>query len=284
MTAFDIRDETTGGHQALATRIEKAARQAAPHVEKVTGLPLPTVRICLMDRQAWLDESIRPLVAAVAEAERSGAADRAAMARVQSTALQVELKLFWVLRRGLSVSEQAVDGTCSARYLMVPDAVRHMGLVRAPLGLERMIVHEVVHQAQISTSGGRVVPPQGGGPDPGPFVCGHADWAEAQITHTLWGAAPTDERLRPSLRYRRSVWLRRMQIRLAEALTSAQVERPPRVPRVTEADPAVTHFVGTTIARAGLAPWNHTVWREPNAVPSPEEVQDPQAWMTRMGL
>lgn len=283
MTAFDIRDET-GDHQALAARIEKAARQAAPLVEEVTGLPLPTVRISLMDRQAWVDKSIGPLAAAVAEAERSGDTDRAVMARAQSAALQMELRLFWILRRGLSVSEQSLDGTCSARYLMVPDAVRHRGLVRVPLGLERTIVHECVHQAQISTSGGRVVPPQGGGRDPGAFTCGHADWAEAQITHTLWGAAPTDERLRPSLRYRRSAWLRRMQIRVAEALTSTQVERPPRVPRVTEADPSVTHFVGTTIARAGLSAWNFAVWRDPSSVPAPEEVRDPVAWMTRMGL
>jgi uncharacterized protein (DUF2342 family) len=26
------------------------------------------------------------------------------------------------------------------------------------------------------------------------------------------------------------------------------------------------------------------VWRDPSSVPAPEEVRDPVAWMTRMGL
>lgn len=290
MTEFYVRDETNS-HEALATRILETAKTAAPLIEEVTGLPLPTVCFRLMSPDAWVSTTTHSAYVELHNAEQSGDPDRIEAARAFHTRLRRRMSAFWVLWRGQTLSYQEANGAYTARYLTVPKALQRMGLLRAPLGLERHVIHECVHQAQIAASCGKVVPPSGDAArDPRELACGHADWVANQIAHELWGGRePTGQLLRPGLRYRTAALLFHVQQvavdRVAARHAGKPFVRPPRpVHRVVPDHSATTHFVGATVARVGVTAWNDRMWHDENAVPTPAELRNPSAWVDRMAL
>ncbi|MFH8411096.1 hypothetical protein ACH4FX_40960 [Streptomyces sp. NPDC018019] len=280
----EVRDET-GRARRLAWQARQMLAEAAPRLEEITGLTTPTVVFRLVTPRTWRKEVVayveRGIQQAFAGSEVYERERLEAAHKVESWRRRTALT--WPLQEGMTLT--GPDG--QPQTLIAPRALHHTGFRRERTALHRLLVHECVHHGQILASQGAVVPPRlsvrryAFDDRAVPVLLeGHAEWAERHYTAEVFGALPSTDQLRSSWRYRLHQRLLREDIRRAQRHTPAPPE--PSSPALDPRDVGA-RFVAAAVAGVGDVARFNKVWHELCLVPTAEEIQQPEAWLRRVG-
>ncbi|MFJ5734011.1 hypothetical protein [Streptomyces microflavus] len=207
MTTFDVLDET-GNHDELRERVVDILARVAPLAKTATGLGLPdrvtfrivtvkTARAAMTAHMAHLFRTYRELV------------PRWKRPFITLSSIPLLGIVHWrsAVRSEFLVmgATYTVPGTEESETLLVPEALRHTGVLTDDKYLTSVVIHELVHQIQNFKSRNRanwtknkaMTLLHGGGIN---FLEeGHACWADQDITRALYGnavdvsSAPTSE-------------------------------------------------------------------------------------------
>ncbi|MFG2783818.1 hypothetical protein ACGFY7_39050 [Streptomyces prunicolor] len=210
MYSINVQDDT-GSNAKLARQIDTLLNEAAPYVEKTTGLPLPeTVAVTLVDPEG-LGTALSAFVRRQAERETEG------------------LKLTAYQQRKLDVAPMATRA-CAHRYwmtgdsnlvassigrpttLLVPEGLEHQGLNTPDLLLD-LLVRALVKQAQVAACAGNLIPPlfypiaQPTQDAVEALSTGHARWTSNEVTPLILGRAVVrNQHHRPGAYQGRRCW------------------------------------------------------------------------------
>ncbi|MDX3024959.1 hypothetical protein [Streptomyces acidiscabies] len=267
---FEIRNETSSRHDALAVRLTAIAEKTLPLVEDITALPLPSlVTVRLVSLRAWQKEHWRH----GRRRARSEATDlRVSFPEIKAAALarkteRARFREAWFMYGARTIDLRKGHGH---EIVLMPEALREGGRLHDDRFLHRMVAHEATHLAQYKAAGADLWTnlltffPQARGiadRDYATLVEGHAYWADAKIIDKLLGKPETpDHNISPhaSPRYR------------------ALRNNPAYQPR-TDA----MHTVSTVIDALGTDRFN-TVWSDLGLVPTHDEVLSPADWRARL--
>lgn len=298
MTSIEVRDETRINGR-LARHIERILADAAPAIEHITELPLPTLVFRLLTPWAYSQE----ITAYVDRQLKHSLAGTPVSPREQAEADHCREKWrrqtgwTWMMSNGMTVT--TADG--QPQTLIAPRALHHTGLRHTRQGLPRFITHESIHHAQMAFSHGAVVPvPMRVRHHPHddravrPVMEGHADWAEVQISSAIFGTLE-EETLRRSWRWHQQKRLLprinrfntiRAHVRAGQPIPPPPPKptaKPQQNPRAIEIHTRGQEFVEATIAHAGAGRWNK-LWTSPDLVPTADELTEPHDWLRRVGL
>ncbi|MDX3024948.1 zinc-dependent metalloprotease [Streptomyces acidiscabies] len=254
-------------HEELADRIRAVAEEAAPWVEKITGLSLPRARIDLSTvdgyATAWSAFHRRQL-----DRDTAGAGltekDRTRIA-VRPDAARFAARFCWMVQGPFLVATSIGQPVT----LLVPESLDHLGVTGAPDLLCSLLVRILTEQAQVAASDGALFPPplwprvRRSHNAREQLSAGHARWAQEVVTPEILGRpASLIPGPRPhTYRVRRAadhVLLvgERLRTRRAAAFTAAAV------------------------SSVGLPRFNE-VWSSPGAVPTVDELRHPARWIAR---
>ncbi|MFD6288016.1 hypothetical protein [Streptomyces sp. NPDC060205] len=256
----------------LATRLWDIAEEIAPLVAAVTQLRLPepaVIRLMTYDKwkEAHEESSLRRLHA---EAEQLGAGSTAKLkAKLQRTAHLATRFVFWPMMMGETV--ELVPG--SPELVIVPDALRHAGVLHDGRVLHKMLAHEMTHLAQYAADRGAMwadqesyFPQQRGVTDRAHtfLIEGHAYWADREITAKIFGEPVTTQEIAPdaSGRYRK--------------LAKRSMPKKVKAAQARSLD-AITQL----IAGQGPDVFNR-VWLDRTLVPTLAEAEQPARWIERL--
>ncbi|MBZ3906547.1 zinc-dependent metalloprotease [Streptomyces griseiscabiei] len=305
MSTIEVLDET-GRAPRLADEISTILHTALPTVKAITRMnPPEVIRIRLVSPRVWRTET-----SAYIERKVSGSFARSvpsepekAEARQLQHMYRASMAVSWIMCNARTVTDPAGE----PQTLIAPRALHHTGLRHHPGALYRMVVHESVHQVQMATSRGTVVPI--------PFLPrdldtperavvqlmeGHAEWAAQQTAHRLRDQAPTaDGPLRRSFRYRRQDALIRRLARwavdgaqsLAETETETPAPAPAPAPALVVGNGGLEdigqalhrdgiRFVEAAVEALGVDTFNR-IWHTPDLVPLAGELTAPERWFSR---
>ncbi|MEE1829704.1 zinc-dependent metalloprotease [Streptomyces sp. SP17KL33] len=268
MTEVSVLNETAA-HDRLAQHMYENLSEAAPYVEKITGLHLPaiiTVKLVTVDgfatahgafvrRQIERDTEGRQLT----ERQRMKAAALPEAAAVSARAL-------WM------VEEPVLTATSDGRpvTLIVPEALHHLGLADVPDLVYDAMVRILAQQVQVAACEGALVP----APEWPPVVPrkdpitqlsnGHAQWTSTQVTtHILGRPVDRAQRRRP-----RTFLLQRAFICLMDPIAGTRLNR-------------ATALVDRAVSTVGLDTFNR-VWTTDGLVPTLAEFRSPDRWIERL--
>ncbi|MGW0569912.1 hypothetical protein [Streptomyces tauricus] len=267
-----MHQESDSEFDELAKRLWDIAEETAPLVEAVTQLRLPepaVIRLMTFDKwkKAHEESSLRRLHA---EAAQLGVGPTAKLkAKLQRTAHLATRWTFWPMMMGEAV--ELVPG--SPEMVIVPDALRHAGVLHDGRVLHKLLAHELTHLAQYAADRGAMwadqesyFPQQRGVADRAHMflIEGHAYWADREITTKIFGEPVTTQEISPdaSGQYRK----------LAERSMPKEV----KAAQARSLD-AITQL----IAGQGLDAFNR-VWRDRALVPTLAEAEQPARWIERM--
>ncbi|NEW77752.1 zinc-dependent metalloprotease [Streptomyces rhizosphaericus] len=285
MTVIDVLDET-GRERQLADQITGMLEDTAELVSDITVLTPPSVlRIRLLSPKAWRAESMaylrREIEASFTRSAPSPAEE--AEARKAELAYRASTVASWWMVHGRTM----LDSTGEPQTLIAPKALHHTGLRYASNELYRFVLHESVHQWQIATSRGAVVPipileRDLNEPDRAVMhlVEGHADWVVQQVARRLFGSdKPSAAQLRPSWRYRGQTaliqWLAR-RVAQPDALEQAGSQ----MERICNEG---LHWVESVVKGVGVIPFSK-IWEDPWCVPTTDEITNVEKWFLRVGF
>ncbi|MCX5233928.1 zinc-dependent metalloprotease [Streptomyces prunicolor] len=267
MYSINVQDDT-GSNDELAGQIAHMLTDAAPYVEKATGLSLPeTVAVTLVGREG-LGTALGAFARRQAERETEGMQLTATQQRSvdrMPMAARTYTNHFWM------INESHLIATSYGRptTLLVPEALEPQGLNTSDQLLD-LLVRALAEQAQVAACEGRLIPPQFFSIlQPWPYAVialstGHACWTSNEVTPLILGRAVVrNQRPRPG------AYLGR---RLIGHLSSAREERRTRR--------AVT-FVGQALATVGPDRFNQ-VWSVDGLVPTLVELRRPDQWAKRV--
>ncbi|MEU9190298.1 hypothetical protein AB0D14_38410 [Streptomyces sp. NPDC048484] len=174
---------------------------------------------------------------------------------------------FWPMMLG-----EAVDLVAGhPELVIVPEALRHAGVLgNGPL-LHKLLAHEMTHLAQYAANGKlwddqeTFFPMRRGVADRAySFLLeGHAYWADRQITTEIFGAPVTTDETSPDAS---ELWRK-----LASSPVPKKIK--PVLKRSTD---AVTQLIGDV----GLHVFNE-VWTRPDLMPTTAESEQPEIWRRR---
>ncbi|MFF7400653.1 zinc-dependent metalloprotease [Streptomyces murinus] len=265
MSSMHVHNETP--HRELAERIDELLAQAAPWVEKVTGLALPPVTISLvspeelataysafMRRQVERDTADLDL----SEWQRQKVAAMPDMAAATA-------RTMWMAEESVLIATSIGQPST----LIVPDALEHLGLTTPEL-LCTVVVRALAQQAQVGACDGTLIPaPVWPIISPAQdaisqFSEGHTWWTSDQATPQILGRAVDHSP-------RRRPWAylgRRMFLAVANAGAARRRAR-------------ATAFVDKAVTAAGLEAFNQ-VWRTPGLAPRLDDLRRPKEWISRL--
>lgn len=297
-----MRDETRSSPE-LAERIACVLSDAVPVIEAITGLPLRQCTVRILKPARWRAE-VRGFVGrgvARALADSPATAEEQQRAELMRVHWRVTTRWAWPLLPPMTITHP--DG--EPETIITADAVRHAGLDRTRWGLERTVIHEAVHHAQIRASRGVVVPPPSSvrprlfSDRAAPALMeGHAAWAELHASHHLLGHWPEEEMRRISIHSAARQWLVYARARVGGRWTAWRSGEPAPVPPPRDQrraafqrdQPALLtpepwlRFVQDTVSGVGdLGAWN-LVWSDPALVPTDQEIHAPDTWLKRVGI
>jgi hypothetical protein len=272
MTRITVLDDTRR-HPELAERITQMLRTVAPMVAETTGLPLPpVVRYRLLTPAAWRQEmreqKQRSLARDIADLDLPPEQVKAARFGLKITSIVPAL--VWPLVLG--ATGEAADGQCET--LIVPQTLRHTGLLAHEPSFMQMVSHELAHQLQDAARGDdpawhtalphlRNVDFRG----LSAFVEGHAHWTDQQVTTQMYGKPVNHHGQAPrSLRYR-----------LHNSIPGLRRLGPSRA-AYEQGARLVAHAM-----TAGGTDLVNQIWKDTTLLPIQEEIVDPAAWVRRMG-
>lgn len=268
-TRFTVLD-TTQGHDDLAVQISTILHEVAPTVNEITGLPLPAeVRYRLLTPRDWRNEfrqnQHRILVRDIADLELEQKEIDAARRVVK--AMGFIPVLTWPLMP--ATTHAGADG--KRETIIAPKTLHHSGVLADEPALYQVIAHELVHHLQAAARNGAVwktffprkreMPPRSAAP----FLEGHADWADRQVTTRLFGTPADHRQARKSWRYR-----------LHNALPGIRRLGPSRA-----AYEQGSHLIAHAVDAHGTDLVNQ-VWKDVTFLPTEEEIADPGAWIRRL--
>ncbi|MFD5385542.1 zinc-dependent metalloprotease [Streptomyces sp. NPDC056669] len=286
MTVIIVLDET-GRERQLADQITGMLEDTAELVSDITALTPPSVlRFRLLSPSAWRAES-RAYVRRQIEASFARSAPsptEEAEAQKKEITYRASTLAGWWMTEGRTM----LDSAGEPQSLVAPKALHHTGLRYASNQLYRFVVHEAVHQWQISSSNPAIMPiPMLGRDTTAPhqglihLAEGHADWVMEEVARRLFGPdTPPAADLRRSWRFRGQTavmkWMART-VANAEAVEQAEAQ----TRRIRSQG---RHWVEIAIKGAGgVIPFNR-VWQDVRYVPTADEVSYPDKWLGRVGL
>ncbi|MFD4554882.1 zinc-dependent metalloprotease [Streptomyces sp. NPDC058469] len=267
MYSINVQDDT-GSNEELAGQITTMLTNAAPYVEKSTGLPLPeTVAVTLVDREG-LGTALSAFARRQAERETEGVKLTAAQQRrvdLLPMVTRTAAHHFWMTDESELISNSMGRPTS----LLVPESLEHQGL-NTPDQLLVLLVRALAKQAQVAACEGNLIPPlfypivQPSQDAVTALSDGHARWTSNEVTPLILGRAVVrNQRRRPG------AYLGQ---RLLGRLLSACEERRIRG--------AVT-FVGQSLSAVGPERFNR-VWSVDGLVPTLVELRRPAQWASRV--
>ncbi|MFD8339866.1 zinc-dependent metalloprotease [Streptomyces solisilvae] len=285
MTVIDVLDET-GRERQLAAQITGMLEDTAELVTEITALtPPPVLRVRLLSPAAWRAEAMaylrREIEGRFADSAPSPQED--AEARKAERLYRAGTVATWWMQPGKTV----LDSAGRPQTLITPKALHHTGLRYASHELYRFALHESVHQWQIATSRGAVMPPPILKRDPTQpdralmhLVEGHAEWVVQQVAGRLFGPdrTPADQ-LRRSWRYRRQTaiiqWLARM-----VAQPGALEQAADQMERIRSEGLC---WVESVVEGIGVIPFSK-VWEDQWCLPTTDEITNVELWFHRVGF
>ncbi|MFD8339865.1 zinc-dependent metalloprotease [Streptomyces solisilvae] len=268
MTDIDVWDDT-GTHASLAEQIHEVISHAAPLVEEVTGLRLPsTVTYRLMHMEPWGQELGR-FYRRIAERDTAGMTlTPLEQRKMDAFSKSGKMQARWTgtLTDALTVT----DSIGRPQTLIAPEALRHQGVLAVPEALSERVVRSLAQQAQLAEA--TVLPPPIW-PLRGAWwtrleslVFGHANWVGNEVTPHLTGKPTTGLRLPKSRRYR-------VQFLFAGLLAPGTSKRERQAER----------FIAHVLTHGTLGLFNR-VWTDPERVPTLDEFAKPDTWLRRVDL
>ncbi|MBL1115282.1 zinc-dependent metalloprotease [Streptomyces sp. 110] len=266
MTAIDVRDET-GNHAALTEQIHEVITHAAPLVEQVTGLRLPsTVTYRIMDMKSW-GQALGGYYGRLARRDTAGMTLTPLEQRKvdsYSSAGATTARVTGTLDDSLTVT----DSIGRPQTLIVPEALHHQGVLAVPEALSERVVRALAQQAQLTEA--TVLPPRIW-PLEGAWwsrlaslVFGHANWVGHEVTPHLPGKPTTGLRLPRSTRYR-------VQSLFAHLLD----------PGISKRELQAERFIAHVLTHSNLGLFNR-VWTDAEWVPTLDEFAQPHTWLRRI--
>jgi hypothetical protein len=267
MTNMYVQNENPHTDE-LAEQITQFIARAKPWVEKITGLPLPVVRIELVGVEG-LASAYAAFVHRQVERDTEGLdlteSERKKAAVLPGTARMAARKRWMVEESTLIATSVGQPST-----LIVPEALEHLGLGNTPDLLGDLLVRALARQAQVAACGGSLIPapewPQTGRSRDAStlFSDGHAQWTSAQATAQILGR-PVDhtQRSRP-----RTFLVRRTVHHIADSAGRRRRAR-------------ATALVDQAVSAVGLDRFNR-VWSTPGLAPALDEFQRPDDWISRL--
>ncbi|MBL1115283.1 zinc-dependent metalloprotease [Streptomyces sp. 110] len=284
MTVIDVLDETAREHH-LAAQITGMLTDTAELVSDITALtPPPVLRFRLMSPAAWSAESMAYLRREIEGrfAKSAPSPEEEAEARTAERLYRTGTADIWWMTHGSTV----LDSAGRPQTLIAPKALHHTGLRYASNELYRFVLHESVHQWQITASRGAVMPlpilkRDIRQPDRAlmHLVEGHAEWVVQQVAGRLFGPGRTPAPLRRSWRYRKQTaviqWLAR---RVAQPAALEQAGD--RMERIRSDG---LRWVESVVEGIGVIPFSK-VWEDQWCLPTEDEIADVEQWFHRVGF
>ncbi|MFB8777979.1 zinc-dependent metalloprotease [Streptomyces broussonetiae] len=273
MLDLTVHDDTRR-QKDLADRITRTLESVAPLVARTTGLPLPpAVRFRVVTPAVWRRESVahlqRLLVRDISDLGLHPAHAKQLKRRVRMGGAIVPPM---VLPMIMGWTALAADG--QREVIVVPQALRHGGLLSHEPSLTKMIAHELTHLVQVAAydddpAWNTLVPDlRKTDKEVTSLVLeGHALWTDGQVTTQLYGR-PVDQRHRgaqvlalPAPRNRLARTMRLDRARYAEAAT----------------------FFNDAVAIHGVDQVNR-IWQDRPLLPTKDEFTDAdaRAWIRRI--
>ncbi|MFI1408926.1 hypothetical protein ACH4Y0_03165 [Streptomyces sp. NPDC020707] len=269
---YVMHQDAGGEFNELGKRLWDIAEETAPLVEAVTQLRLPEPAVIhLMTLDTWKkaheESSLRRLHAEAAELDVTTTAKL--KAKLKRSAHLGTRFAFWPMMLG-----EAVELTPGKPELViVPDALRHAGVVHDDRVLHKILAHEMTHLAQYAADSGAIwadeetyFPEQRGVADRAHMflIEGHAYWADREITTKIFGEPVTTEEISPDATGQYRKLAERSMPKKAKASQARSLE-------------AVTHLITTQ----GLDAFNR-IWRDRTLIPTRAEAAEPALWIERM--
>ncbi|MEE4597596.1 zinc-dependent metalloprotease [Streptomyces sp. DSM 41524] len=285
MTLIDVLDET-GRERQLANQITGMLQDTAELMSEITAwTPPPVVRFRLLSPKAWRAESMASLRREIrASFTRSAPSpEEEAEAHKAELTYRFSTMASWWMASGRTM----LDSAGRPQTLIAPKALHHTGLRYASTELYRDVLHESVHQWQITASHSAVAPiptleRDRKEPDRAllHLVEGHADWVVQEVADRLLvPGKPPAAQLRRSWRYRGQTaliqWLaRRVTQRGAIEQTRGQTER--------IRDEGL-RWVESAVEGVGVIPFSK-IWEDPWCLPTTAEITNIEKWFHRVGF
>lgn len=269
MTFIDVRDET-GQHTDLAGQIHGILTEAAPLVEKESGLVLPPVTYRLVEPDAYA-QTMRTYVAGALRRDTAGlkltTAEQRWIVRYPAILAKMITKAWTVVK-----PELVTDSILRPDIVIAPAALEHQGYLGAPDALCEQMIRPLAFLAQTAASQGTVIPtkmwPKSYDYPWHPVQVlreGHARWVGDVVTPLVLGRPLTRSRLHRSGLYRRHAGIMTL-------FDFGTVERKSR---------QGAHFVAEAVAEIGPILFNR-IWSEPQLLPTKTELKNPARWMHRI--
>ena len=269
---IEVRDET-GRNEDIAQRIRHMLAEAAPLVEKLNPLPLPSrVRFRLVwphrFREACYQDSVSASRRDRGELELT--ADQIRDMEAVLAGLRDEYKLLWLVQ---GMVTRFVDASrTETETLIAPRALEHSGIRHDDPYLFKLTVHELVHHQQLPTLKDARWPTFF--PEIGPLkgrafdyvLEGQASCVDAQATTIVYGAPVVSTARDLSTPFFKQHWARHD----VQELTA----------RLRPSYDVGAAFVDYVAAHHGMGAVNR-VWEAPHLLPSLKEVTLPFAWLDR---
>ncbi|MFI1416318.1 zinc-dependent metalloprotease [Streptomyces sp. NPDC020707] len=266
-----VLQEAGPEYDELGSRLTAIAEVTSPLIETVTGLRLPDPAVIhLMTFDNWKkahEERSQQRLLDEAAQFGIGAPGKLKAWHHRSFQLAIRFK-FWPMMAGEAVD--LVPGC--PELVIVPEALRHAGLLNNDPALHKLLAHEGTHLAQYAANGGGMWDDQesffrqerGVADRIYAFLLeGHAYWADAQITTKIFGTPVTNDGPSPDAS---ELW------RKLASHTFPQ-ETKEGLLHSTEA-------VAQLIDNVGLDVFNQ-VWTQPDLLPTMADAEHPDAWRQR---
>jgi hypothetical protein len=290
---YDIRHEAGEEFAALGRQIEDMTPEIAPHVEKVTALPLPsTVTIRIVTVPEWMR------LWALHD-ERFLASEVEALSPTPHEVEQARAHLLLVREqhRTRAIGAQTVTYDGYASVVVLADNLREAGSIKSSTYLCNLIAHELTHVGQ-RTAGGEGYRLLTSTPFPQrrqltgrawPFVAeGYAVWAQEEVISRIHGDGQQPRSRPGQARAHSSRWrsgelsVHVMDHVMAAGATSAIGSAQSRKTLRWYAESGGA--IGEVIASCGVEAVNR-IWTRHDLLPTQAEEHDPLAWQRRlMGL
>jgi hypothetical protein len=266
MTLITVADDA--GNDALAREMNELLDVAAPYVEKVTGLNVPTVSIHLGDRASTAQEY-------AAFVRRQIDVDTAGLnltSRQRRQAEEFAQGIEWTVRMKWATTDSLLITASTGRpsTLIMPEALDRQGLTLDRSRLCALMVETLTKQAQVVACGARIIL-QPGWPilqnrhnDPTYHLSeGHALWTSRQVCPFLLN----------TVKPRREPWPARCHRALLAGDVGGQRRWRQRA----------ASFVDKSLTAVGMEAFN-LVWTEHQRLPTLAELRRPARWIRRQGI
>jgi Zincin-like metallopeptidase len=262
-------DDKTGRESEMTARISEILTEAAPLVEKITGLCLPAAIFCEVHDPDGMAREAAVYLRGALQRDTAGLALSSYKRRQIAMMPEMQRRVAALVGAG-KPADVVTNSIFQPRLLVAPDVLRSER-PDARLRVYEHVVDILVMAGQISASRGAVVPPKvwplsrSFGFDPAIQVMdGHSNWASHEVTSLLVD--------RPTSGSTGRVWPRRAVTALAAPLRRMSDES--RSQRAAE-------FVRRAIEVGGVEAFNR-VWTGPGLLPTRDELSTPAQWIQRI--